>query len=161
MGGGAGECDADSMAGGIGDSASFRNGPVKHYHLMSCADEECLGPGEVAARLTSCFPLVKCDRTAAAEQAARLMSTWQRLVDAGIGHAQADKLDDLRAKWKDALLVSVAVDETHEKWFHTFACHDPKLELMFEKSVPGRRRRGIAARAASALGYELVSVDGD
>ena len=134
---------------------------MKVYFLAPPNGENWLSPNDVADRFRDAFARVDVSAEAAQKQGAELLAKYRLLLESGLGNSQSTSIDELEKRWTDALSIAVVIDDDAEEWFRTIACFNHRLQLYFGPSVSGRKRRSIAQRAATALGYVLQSIDGD
>lgn len=127
----------------------------KHYFLAPPENGSWIAPQAVVERLQEADWVVLSSEEQAAENSASMRAKLELLNAPEAVLARFDAAAD------GAVEVQVCLEATAAERVVFLARNKERLELMFSESVAKRRRRGIAARLAKVLGYEVVSLDGD
>jgi hypothetical protein len=133
---------------------------MKVYWLSPADGQPLLSPPQVVDRWRAAFPAVAADAEAARVFGERFIAKYRQLLAAGQGH-NPTPLEEVQRRWAGALAVEVRGEADGPVQFRTVVCTEYRLQLEFGREVSPRRRRGRAAAAAKALGYRVVSLDGD
>jgi hypothetical protein len=133
---------------------------MKIFRLRPDTGGEWLAPADIVERLRAAFDHADADEEEGREYAAIYVSTYQRMLEAGVGAPGAAPVEAIERQWRDAVVVRARDDGEATAPFEALLRREYRVELRFAAGTHFKRRQRTAQKAAAALGYVVDCAEG-
>lgn len=134
---------------------------MKVFWLSAKEPANWLSPKLAVDRLSNAFDHVTTDWEAGRQFGAEIISTYQRILEAGLEGQTSTPLEVVEREWRDAVVLRGWDDSDATAPFEVVLNTEGQLKLKFAPKTPFQKKRRTAEKVAAALGYQIEHFDPD